>query len=253
MRFDPHDAFDPDRCPEKPADPEHDRRGDPELPPFPGSRRRPPHPDGPFPYGAQPRGGFPGDGMTPSPPDRPFPQGRRPEGGFPGHPLPPLPLEDMTTDGQLLNLLRMTGHLALSRPGLRSGQFRLLSLLEAGEPVQQRVLAERLRIQPGSLSELLGKLEQAGAVVRQRSSEDRRSCTVQITAEGLARLRHMRQTMDIDRSELLCVLSDGEKEQLLTLLRKVVENARPQRPERPDIPRRPDAPVLDPEGPEGRA
>ena len=162
--------------------------------------------------------------------ERPCPGGPRgfhgPRGPHGMCPPPPMPNDD-TLDGRMLNLLRMAGHLAMMRPGLRSGQFRVLSLLADGEPVPQKQLAERLRIQPGSLSETVGKLELAGAVTRERDETDRRAVTVTITPEGSKRLAAMRESMDIDRSELLCVLSDEEKETLTALLEKIVRSARP--------------------------
>ncbi len=180
-------------------------------------------------------------GRPPRPRPEPFVDGEGPippmprdgrHGPGPGRPPLPPP-EDDTADGRLLHLLRMAGHLAMMRPGLRAGQFRILSLLESGEPVPQAQLAERLHIQPGSLSEILGKLAQAGVVMRQRSEEDRRASTVQITAAGLKQLAGMRQTMDIERSELLSALSDEEKERLTALLVKLVRSAEPPAGGRP--------------------
>ncbi len=143
--------------------------------------------------------------------------------------MPPLPPpEPDTPDGRLINLLRQAGHLAMMRPGLRAGQFRILSLLEQGQPVPQVQLAEKLRIQPGSLSEMLGKLEQAGLITRQRSEEDRRASNAQITQLGLNRLKEMRSTMDIERSELLCVLNDEEKKTLTELLGRIIADAGPR-------------------------
>ena len=142
--------------------------------------------------------------------------------------MPPLPpMEEGGTDGHLLNLLHLAGHLAMMRPGLRAGQFRVLSLLEHAEPVPQQLLSERLRIQPGSLSELLGKLEAQGLIRRERNEEDRRATRVQITEDGLKQLSAMRENMDIERSETLSALSDAEKAQLTALLEKLLESAKP--------------------------
>lgn len=179
-------------------------RGDRPMPPRYGHRRHPM--DGQPPYGMK--------GPGPMAEDRRMP--------------PPPPLEDQGADGHLLNLLRMTGHLALTRPGLRSGQYRLLSVLADGSARPQRQISELLKIQPGSLSELVAKLEQAKAVVRQRSDEDRRAILVQITQTGLARLQHMQQSLDIDRSELLCALTDEEKAKLTELLQKLLESNAPR-------------------------
>ncbi len=201
------------RFPE-PEDFRRKTRGDCPIPPHRGQRRHPL--DGQPPYGMKSPGPMPEDRRMPPP--------------------PPPPADDRSTDGHLLNLLRRTGHLALTRPGLRSGQYRLLSVLADGNARAQRQISELLRIQPGSLSELVSKLEQAKAVIRQRSDSDRRAVMVQITREGLDRLQRMQESMDIDRSELLCALTDEEKARLTELLQKLLESnaPRPVREGHPD-------------------
>ena len=61
----------------------------------------------------------------------------------------------------------------------------MLVLWEHGElPVKQ--LGEHLRLDSGTLSPLLKRLEAAGLVTRERSAQDERSVTVRLTAEGAA-------------------------------------------------------------------
>ncbi|WP_055603199.1 MarR family winged helix-turn-helix transcriptional regulator [Streptomyces aureus] len=75
---------------------------------------------------------------------------------------------------------------ALRELGLTYPQYlAMLVLWEHGElPVKG--IGERLRLDSGTLSPLLKRLETAGYVERRRSPEDERSVTVRPTAEGAA-------------------------------------------------------------------
>ncbi|MFB8405204.1 MarR family winged helix-turn-helix transcriptional regulator [Streptomyces sp. NPDC055912] len=75
---------------------------------------------------------------------------------------------------------------ALKELGLTYPQYlAMLVLWEHGElPVKG--IGERLKLDSGTLSPLLKRLEAAGYVERRRSPEDERSVTVRPTAEGAA-------------------------------------------------------------------
>ncbi|MFD5462009.1 MarR family winged helix-turn-helix transcriptional regulator [Kitasatospora sp. NPDC127059] len=70
--------------------------------------------------------------------------------------------------------------------GLTYPQYLVMLVLwEDGELPVKRI-GERLRLDSGTLSPLLKRLEAAGLVHRVRSPEDERSVTVSLTAEGSA-------------------------------------------------------------------
>ncbi|WP_030234502.1 MarR family winged helix-turn-helix transcriptional regulator [Streptomyces sp. NRRL S-350] len=70
--------------------------------------------------------------------------------------------------------------------GLTYPQYLVLLVLwEDGELPVKRI-GERLRLDSGTLSPLLKRLETAGLVRRERSPEDERSVTVRLTPEGSA-------------------------------------------------------------------
>ncbi|MFE0648027.1 MarR family winged helix-turn-helix transcriptional regulator [Streptomyces sp. NPDC059534] len=75
---------------------------------------------------------------------------------------------------------------ALKELGLTYPQYlAMLVLWEHGElPVKG--IGERLRLDSGTLSPLLKRLEAAGYVERRRSPEDERSVTVRLTGDGAA-------------------------------------------------------------------
>ncbi|MFE7595067.1 MarR family winged helix-turn-helix transcriptional regulator [Kitasatospora sp. NPDC057512] len=68
--------------------------------------------------------------------------------------------------------------------GLTYPQYLVMLVLwEEGELPVKRI-GERLRLDSGTLSPLLKRLEAAGLVRRERSPEDERSVTVRLTPEG---------------------------------------------------------------------
>ncbi|MEV7026166.1 MarR family transcriptional regulator [Kitasatospora sp. NPDC093558] len=70
--------------------------------------------------------------------------------------------------------------------GLTYPQYLVMLVLwEDGELPVKRI-GERLRLDSGTLSPLLKRLEAAGLVRRERSPEDERSVTVALTPEGVA-------------------------------------------------------------------
>ncbi|MFD9690589.1 MarR family winged helix-turn-helix transcriptional regulator [Kitasatospora sp. NPDC059088] len=70
--------------------------------------------------------------------------------------------------------------------GLTYPQYLVMLVLwEDGELPVKRI-GERLRLDSGTLSPLLKRLEAAGLVRRERSPEDERSVTVSLTVEGAA-------------------------------------------------------------------
>ncbi len=70
---------------------------------------------------------------------------------------------------------------ALQRPGGRAAE--MLAVLAAhGEPMRPKELADRLRMQPQQVSNLAGKLEQSGLIVRQKRG---RAIWIFPTARGL--------------------------------------------------------------------
>ncbi|QGZ48801.1 MarR family transcriptional regulator [Streptomyces sp. QHH-9511] len=75
---------------------------------------------------------------------------------------------------------------ALKELGLTYPQYLVLLVLwERGELPVKRI-GEHLRLDSGTLSPLLKRLETAGYVERRRSAEDERSVTARVTEDGAA-------------------------------------------------------------------
>lgn len=104
--------------------------------------------------------------------------------------------------------------------GKESQKRILIVLLETGK-ITQRVLTRRLGIQPGSASEVLAKLENAGLIVRKVSDEDRRTTDVSLTDEGRKQALEAQALRQERHEQMFSCLSEKEKEELLFLLEKI--------------------------------
>ena len=102
-------------------------------------------------------------------------------------------------------------------------QARLLSLLAEKESgVRQKVLAEEMRINPSSTSELISKLEGEGYVVRTVDPDDKRATLIELTEVGRARAYELEDERNEKFANVFEPLTAKEKEQLLKLLEKLV-------------------------------
>ncbi|MEU1861199.1 MarR family winged helix-turn-helix transcriptional regulator [Streptomyces gardneri] len=75
---------------------------------------------------------------------------------------------------------------ALKELGLTYPQYLVMLVLWEHGELPVKGIGERLRLDSGTLSPLLKRLEAAGYVERRRSPEDERSVTVRPTGEGIA-------------------------------------------------------------------
>jgi DNA-binding MarR family transcriptional regulator len=113
----------------------------------------------------------------------------------------------------------------LDQLGLTYTDWHVLTALRwAGEPYRRKAgeLARRAELTSGAMTSRLDALEKEGLVRRLRDPADRRSVLVELTAKG--RDTH-EQAMDIQAQKealLAAALTDREKEQLNSLLRRVM-------------------------------
>lgn len=129
--------------------------------------------------------------------------------------------EGSDQNGRLIINFRDINHIMRSLYEGKGSQKRILIvLLETGK-ITQRVLTERLGIQPGSASEVLAKLEHAGLIAREASSEDRRTTDVSLTEKGREQAMEALALRQERHTQMFSCLSEQEKDQLLGLLEKV--------------------------------
>lgn len=140
------------------------------------------------------------------------------EGHGPKRPkLSPEQYATLSTDEKLGIQLRELGHMGRFHLESKGGQGRILHILAQEGGMTQRTLTEKLGIQPGSASEVIGKLERAGLVERQENAEDRRTSDIRLTELGRVQSTEASET----RPDPFSALSEEEKLQLLTLLEKL--------------------------------
>lgn len=109
----------------------------------------------------------------------------------------------------------------LLRLGLYPGQETVLLILDRFGPMTQRQLVHWLGVEPPTLSTIAKKLEAAGFIVRERSSDDARSVVVDLTPKGRELLPAIRE---IGR-DLAEITLNGMDDQTVELLMKAMNKA----------------------------
>lgn len=129
----------------------------------------------------------------------------------------------MEQDLLLMKLLNDCGHILAHRRCLNQSQNTILSILKQQGPLTQKDLMQIMRIRSGSLSELLGKVEDAGYISRCRLENDKRNVEVFLTAEGKkqAELFELHQAEMAKR--LFECLAPAEKQQLADMLAELLD------------------------------
>lgn len=130
----------------------------------------------------------------------------------------------MEQDIELLRKMRRCGHLLYHRYSFNQSQNRILLLLHRNGPMTQKNLLEQMHIQPGSLSEVVSKVENCGLIERKRAERDRRVWELQLTEKGRNRaidFDHRREAM---AEKLFSALTSKQKEELEEILSILLEN-----------------------------
>lgn len=129
--------------------------------------------------------------------------------------------ESLDRNNKLIWNLRDIGHTMRQISEGRGSQKRILILLRETESMTQKELTARLGVQPGSASEVLNKLEQAGLISRTPSETDHRTTDIRLTPDGEA-LEKEASAKRVERHEqMFAVLSEEEKDTLIALLERV--------------------------------
>ncbi|MER7728307.1 MarR family transcriptional regulator [Streptomyces sp. NPDC096323] len=139
-------------------------------------------------------------------------------------------------DGVLAEqLLRLTRRLQriqsrqLEPIGITPAQFRLLrTVAHYDGPPRMADLAQRLDVVPRAVTTLVDGLEASGRVRRTSDPDSRRVVRIQITDEGIATLRSLRNARRAAAEEILAPLTADQREVLGGLLTTLV-NGMPER------------------------
>lgn len=131
---------------------------------------------------------------------------------------------DEKMDNQLIHNLRNLGHTIRFAFGGKGGQNRILCILHKTGGMTQRELTEQIGIQPGSASEVIGKLESTGLIERTPSARDRRTSDIRLTDAGYRQAEEIIRLRSMYHQEMLSCLSEEEKRLLLALTEKLNED-----------------------------
>ncbi|MFD5875833.1 MarR family winged helix-turn-helix transcriptional regulator [Streptomyces sp. NPDC060322] len=140
-------------------------------------------------------------------------------------------MDSPDSDGMLAEqLLRLTRRLQriqgrqLEPIGITPAQFRLLrTTAHYDGPPRMADLAERLDVVPRAVTTLVDGLEASGRVRRAPDPTNRRVIRIEITEEGRAVLRSMRDARKAAAEEILAPLTTEQREVLGGLLTALVD------------------------------
>jgi DNA-binding MarR family transcriptional regulator len=111
----------------------------------------------------------------------------------------------------------------LSPLGITAREFGVLTLLASAGELSQQAIGEKLRIDRTTMVAMIDALERAGLARRERDPNDRRAYAVKLTPRGRTKQRRAAETLDNARDEFFAPLSKREREQLLALLKRLVQ------------------------------
>src|SRR5690242_5933883 len=105
--------------------------------------------------------------------------------------------------------------------GLEQRQAGMLVRLAENDGRSQQAVAELMGINPTRMVFLTDELEKLGLVERRRNPADRRSHALYLTEAGTAMLARVREVTQAHEDAVTAGLSGAEREQLISLLRRL--------------------------------
>lgn len=129
--------------------------------------------------------------------------------------------ESLDRNNRLIWNFRDIGHTMRHISEGKGSQQRVLILLLESDGMTQKELTMRLGVQPGSASEVIGKLEKNGLIIRTESETDHRTMNLLLTEDGKTAAQQALAVRKARHENMFSALSDEEKQTLLYLLEKV--------------------------------
>lgn len=108
--------------------------------------------------------------------------------------------------------------------GMDRAGYLLLRTLDQIGPASINVLAETLALDGSTVTRQVGAMQEAGLVEREINPEDRRSCIVRPTEDGLEQMAHYRQRRRDSVTELTKDWSVHERRTMSKMLNKLNES-----------------------------
>jgi DNA-binding MarR family transcriptional regulator len=107
--------------------------------------------------------------------------------------------------------------------GLEQRHAGMLLRLAANEGRSQQAIGELIGVTPTRMVLLVDELEKKGLVERRRNPADRRSHALYLTSAGTATVDRVRAITREHEAELSAGLTEAERAQLISLLRRVAD------------------------------
>lgn len=114
------------------------------------------------------------------------------------------------------------------------GQGRILSILKMQPEISQKDLSYLLDMSNQSLSELLGKLEKSGFIIKAKSETDRRVMNIKLTEAG-AEAADRAAEQKHDGEEFFNCLTAAEKDSFIHCMKKIISANEAELSSRPDF------------------
>ena len=105
--------------------------------------------------------------------------------------------------------------------GVTRPQWRVLTVLSRNEGINQGMLADRLEVEPITLSRMIDRMQDAGLVERRADPGDRRAWNLYLSADAAPLIVELRALGEILSEEALEGVSETERETLTALLGRV--------------------------------
>lgn len=110
---------------------------------------------------------------------------------------------------------------AVSDLGITASEAGLLRLVGRNPGISQRAASEQLGVGPSRVVAVLDRLESAGLIERRRSSVDRRSHEVHLTADGEQLLARLRPAAERHEAAFTQGLDDADLDRLAGYLETI--------------------------------
>lgn len=126
----------------------------------------------------------------------------------------------------LARLFRQSFERQVAEEGLEltAGEARTLLHASYGDSVRQNVLAERMRVEPMTLTNFLDRLERRGLIVREADPDDRRAKRVRVAPAAAGLVERIRAIAAMVRAQATSGLSADEVEALQRTLQVMRAN-----------------------------
>lgn len=112
----------------------------------------------------------------------------------------------------------------LKDSGLTIGQPKVLDYLKDHDGTSQKDIARGCHIEPGTLTTLLNRMEEAGLVERRMMNGNRRSLYVFLTGKGKEQLKLVTEAFSEMEEEAFRGISETERKTFMDLMLRVYEN-----------------------------